>query len=178
MNMKHIVISGQRHAGKSTLIQKLLQANRRPVSGFYTKKGPVNDDGLYPVYIYPAAQTERFSCDENCLGFCNRKVRMVNRRVFDTLGARYLQSCENGIIVMDELGMMEAQASGFTEAVLRTLDGDIPLIAAVKARDDIAFLNAVRGHPKVCVYEITEENRDALYDELLPLIREWNRQNG
>ena len=74
---------------------------------------------------------------------------------------------------MDELGFMEAKAEAFTRAVLETLDGDIPVIAAVKARFDIPFLDAVRAHPKGKLSMITKENRDQLYEELLPVIQRW-----
>jgi hypothetical protein len=32
----------------------------------------------------------------------------------------------------------------------------------------------VRAHPNGTTYEINRENRNALYDNLLPIIRAWN----
>ena len=75
---------------------------------------------------------------------------------------------------MDELGFMEAKAEAFTREVFAALDGDIPVIAAVKARFDVLFLNEVRAHPHAQLVVITKENRDELYLELLPQILEWN----
>ena len=80
-----------------------------------------------------------------------------------------------GILVMDELGFMEAGAEAFTRAVLEALEGDIPVIAAVKHRFDVPFLNAVRAMPKAKRYTVTPESWEALYEELLPLLRQWNR---
>ena len=76
--------------------------------------------------------------------------------------------------MMDELGFMESKAEAFTQAVIHALDVDIPVIAAVKARFDVPFLNEVRAHPKTRLYMITTENRDALFSELLPIIQSWN----
>ena len=69
---------------------------------------------------------------------------------------------------MDELGFFESKADRFTAAVLEALAGDIPVLAAVKSRTDVPFLNAVRAAPKAEVFSITPENRDELYRLLLP----------
>ena len=45
------------------------------------------------------------------------------------------------------------------------------MIAAVKSRTDIPFLNAVRAAPKAEVFYITPENREELYERLLPSIK-------
>ena len=63
----------------------------------------------------------------------------------------------------------------FCRAVLEALEGDIPVIAAVKHRFDVPFLNAVRAMPKAKRYTVTPESREALYEELLPLLRQWHR---
>lgn len=74
---------------------------------------------------------------------------------------------------MDELGFMEAEAERFKQAVFRALDGEIPVLAAVKAREDVPFLNDVLHHRKVTVYTVTPENWEAVYTELLPFLRIW-----
>ena len=73
---------------------------------------------------------------------------------------------------MDELGFFESKADRFTAAVLEALAGDIPVIAAVKSRTDVPFLNAVRAAPQAEVFHITAENRDALLAALLPRMRD------
>jgi nucleoside-triphosphatase THEP1 len=65
------------------------------------------------------------------------------------------------IIVMDELGFMELPARAFTEAVMRALDGEVPVLGVLR-KDSNPFLDAVGTHPKVRVVEVTEANRDAL----------------
>ena len=45
-----------------------------------------------------------------------------------------------------------------------------PVIAAVKDRDT-AFLSSVRSHPGCRCFFITEENRDALYEEVLDFVK-------
>ena len=171
---RHILICGERGVGKSTLIEKLLQASSRPRYGFITKMRPANETGFHPIYIHPAGQpaAERTYAETNCIGTCDSRTHRPNLNAFNTLGVRYIRDAQpGGILVMDELGFFEAKAEDFTAAVLTALTGDIPVLAAVKSRTDVPFLNAIRSAPKAEVFHITPENRDELFEELLPRMR-------
>ena len=69
--------------------------------------------------------------------------------------------------VLDELGPHEEQAAAFRQAVLRALEGDVPVVGVLQQAES-AFLRQVASHPNVRVVTVTEENRDAL--------RRWLRQ--
>lgn len=172
---KHILICGERGVGKSTLIERLLKACPRPRYGFVTRREAAGEDGFHPIYLHPAGlpAAERAYTDGNCIGTCDSRTHRADLSVFNGLGVRYIEDARpDGVIVMDELGFLEAKAEGFTAAVLRALAGDIPVIAAVKSRTDVAFLNAVRAAPKAEVFYITPENREELYRALLPRMRD------
>lgn len=171
---KHILICGEVNAGKSTLIAKLLKATNRPLYGFVTKRLEADETGFHPIYIHPAGAAERTHAEENLIGTCDTKIHNVSTETFDTLGVEYLKAEPEGLIVMDELGFMEASAARFVETVFQALDGDVPVIAAVKARYDVEFLNEVRVHRNAKLFKITKENRDILYQELLPIVLSWN----
>ena len=174
---RHILLFGERGVGKSTLIERLLAVNTRPVAGFVTKRLPPDETGFHPIYIHEAGipVSARVYTEENQIGVCDSKVHKPVEAVFDTLGVQYLGEAQpGGRIVMDELGFLEARADAFRKAVFRALEGGIPVLAAVKARYDVPFLNEVRAHKNCTVYEVTPENRDALYETLLPVILAWN----
>lgn len=176
MNRKqHILICGEVGVGKSTLIQRLLAHDTRPLYGFITKKLTPDENGFHPIYIHPAAAQERRFEPENLIGTCDRRIHNINLDAFNTLGVAYLQAKPGGLILMDELGFMEAKAEAFTRAVMQALDGDIPVIAAVKSRTDVPFLNELRAHPNCKVCWITPENRDELYEQLLGGMQEKNK---
>lgn len=78
-------------------------------------------------------------------------------------------------MIMDELGYLESSSELFCRAVLERLGGRDPVIAAVKDRDT-AFLSSVRSHPGCRCFFITEENRDALYEEVLDFVKNSSRQ--
>ena len=172
--MKHILIHGRRGAGKSTMIEKLVSELDGPVYGFYTRTVRTNDAGYHQIYMYPAGSVERPTSEENHVGDCNTRERTINLRVFDTLGVEYLHAQAGGILVMDEIGFMEQDSELFCEAVLQALDGDIPVLAGVKAGMDVPFLHRVLEHPKVEVYELNPDNRQEIYEQILPQVRNWN----
>lgn len=170
---KHILISGARGIGKSTLIRRLLEHTNRPVRGFYTKSLPMDESGTHPVYIHPAvtAEVDRVYTPENRIAICTSDGPQINSDAFEVLGVGYLSELpQNCLVVMDELGFMESKSHVFTKKVLETLDGGLPVIAAIKNRTDIPFLDQVHHHPNAMVYEITADNREELFQQLLPLV--------
>ena len=176
MQKSHILLTGERGVGKSTLIQRLLKEADMAVYGFVTKREAADAAGFHPIYIHPAGQPKEARChtEENLAGMCDRKTHTVHLAAFDGLGVRYLEAAQpDGILVMDELGFMEAEAERFKRAVFRALDGEFPVLAAVKAREDVPFLNDILHHREATVYTVTPENREAIYTELLPLLRIW-----
>ncbi len=174
--MKHIIISGEIGVGKSTLIKRLTTALDVPTYGFYTKRAnEPNESGLFPIYLHPAQCTEkeRIYTAANTVGLVGSAERTAFPNVFDTLGVECIRSAKSdGIIVMDELGFLERDAFLFQSAVLDALSDNTPVIAAIKARHDIEFLERVRAHENVLLYTVTEQNRDALYMELKSLLIE------
>ena len=125
--MKHILICGKRNSGKTELLDRLLEDCRMPLYGFRSCITATREDGFHEIHMFPIRDAERRPTDENRIGICNRSQREVNLQVFETLGVRLLEAKADGILVMDELGFMEAEAEAFCEAVLRCLDGDIPV---------------------------------------------------
>ena len=143
--MDKILICGPRGVGKSTLIRRLTALYPGPVSGFVTKRETVADDeGLFPIYIHPAAcpEARRQYGPENLIGRCDSRRSVRCTPAFDDWGPRLLEG--PGLLLMDELGFLERDAHRFQEAVLAALKGDQPVLAAVKNRND-PFLQAVRG---------------------------------
>lgn len=173
--MKHVLITGDRGVGKSTLIRTVLQQklSSRNLAGFFTCKGKFAEDGFHEIRIYPAWETERPDSRRNLIGLCDTKVHQVNIDVFNDMGVECIRrSCDNPVIVMDELGFMEAEASGFTASVLDSLNGEIPVIAAVKNRTDIPFLSKILSHPNAEVFYLDERSRDEVLKSVCSFIED------
>ena len=170
--MKHILIMGDIGVGKSTLISRLLSCTHRPVCGFYTREhGFGQDKKDFFLHDAKLPQRDLFFTDENRIATCFPKTVEVQPEVFDNQGVNCLQDLHpNGIVVMDELGFLESRSPRFQRRVLEVLDGDIPVLAAVKSREDIPFLELVKAHPKATVFHITPDNREELFARLAPVV--------
>lgn len=170
----HIMICGETGVGKSTLIEKLLLENKRPVSGFITTKLPSDENGVSRIYIHAANKQELQYKAQNLVGTCSVSCSRPYPKAFDTVGVRLLEAPPEGVLLMDELGFLEEEAFYFRNRVMHLLGENIPVLAAVKSIDT-PFLQSVRAHKNVRLYRITPANRDALYDRVLPGVIEWNR---
>ena len=170
--MIHTLIVGAKHVGKSTLIQKVVRELNCTVSGFETKKEPDPASGAsgIPLYIYPAGKPHQQEKD-NLLGFCTLSHPKVIDGAFDRAAHLICEAETTGdLIVMDEIGFLETSSEAFCAEILKRLDGQKPVIAAVRQSDN-PFLQAIRNHPNCRCFFITEENRDALFPIVLQFIR-------
>lgn len=165
-----ILICGDVHAGKSTLIRRLTDDMRRPIFGFITKRLPEDPDGVSRVYLYNAAKktAER---DGSLIIELSEKGYVGHPELMDHPGSDYLTGIPEGsLVVMDEIGTLESASPEFQSAVLNILSGNYDVLASVKAQNT-DFLRTVRKHPDCELYIITPENRDALYAQLKSSIR-------
>lgn len=169
----HTLIVGPRGVGKSTLIRKVLQELDRPLFGFETKKERSLEDPEKgdPIYIYDVG-TEHKQTPDNLVGHCKNKHTASMIEAFERYAPKLMKPVPQGTLVkLDEIGFMEAKSPAFCNAIFSLLDGNAPVIAAVKDKD-IPFLQKVRTHPNVKCFFITAENRDALFQEVLEFMRE------
>ena len=157
--MTHLFLTGQKGAGKSTLIRGLLAEETGRLGGFFT----VRHEG--GVYLLPAAKERTFT-PESLLFRCGHGGDPAR---FDDLGCAALADTAGcRLLVMDELGPHEAEAKQFQAAVFRTLDGALPVLGVLQQAQS-QFLDRIARHPRVTVLTVTEENRNTLAAEL----RRW-----
>ena len=172
--MEHILLWGRRRSGRSALIRRLLREVSAPVFGYETLTLRTRPDGYHQIYLFPYGAENPEPREENHAADCNGSDRAVYPQVFNGLGVELLRRQVPGILVMDEIGFLESGAEDFCRAVLDRLEGDTPVLAAVRAGMDTDFLRRVRGHEKARCLEMVPE-RFAEYEALLrPLVREWN----
>ena len=172
---EHIVLQGEKGAGKSTLIRKMAEELQCTYGGYLTRAVMNREKGYREVYMYPASfladpgdQDAAARAEGKLCGITMNGVKEVYPEVFDTYGTQLIHAAsKKELIIMDEIGFMEEKAERFKKAVLSALDGNIPVIAAAKSKTRSSpFLETVRSHANVRLTELNETNRDEIYEQL------------
>ena len=168
---RHIFLTGDIQVGKSTIIQKYIEAHPEYcVGGFRTvwKKERWNNKNT--IHIVPALKLEELT-ERNRVGL--REGVFPDRtatdypEVFNTAGVILLSHPEeHDLIIMDEIGIGENEAMAFQKAVLSVLDSDVPVLGVVRDKPGV-LTDAVRNHPNVQTVVVTVENRENVLKELL-----------
>ena len=171
----HIFLTGDFQVGKSTALRRTLEnfPALRP-GGFRTVTVADSPGAMGSVYILPAGETAPETGD-----FCRVGIRYGPPRgaerfpaVFDSRGVELLTAEEGTrLIVMDEIGFMEAAAPAFSARVRALLDGDTPIFGVLRQQGDTPLQCAIREHPRVRLIRVTPENRDALPEQLSDMLR-------
>jgi len=167
----HILLTGEIQVGKSTIIQRFLSQSGLAADGFLTYWDE-DDGGGKSLFLSPYAadlhNVERRLITKG--GGYGRFHADALKNVFDEYGCEVLdKSGKQDIIIMDELGFLESNATKFHWAVMRHISGDVPILGVIKpARTK--FLNDIRARKNVVIRDVTVENRD----EVLKWVAEQN----
>ena len=156
---QHIFLTGKKHIGKSTLIQKILDDYKKTADGFLTVRTKDYLKNQYSVHMY---HLKREGIPKRILIFCFLcgKTDEHTADTFDLLGCNILSMCSDcSLIVMDELGPHEADATLFRKKILNLLDGQTPILGVLQEPAE-SFWPEIVNHPKVEIITISEDNRN------------------
>lgn len=171
-----VFLTGEVQTGKSTLVNKVVQAlpAHCRVGGFRTVTIQDIQNAIGSVYIVPATQEPLCYGAHNRVGIRHGLHRPPTAfpEVFNTEGVRILQA-GNGcdFLVMDEIGTLENDAHAFSALVKAKVSSGGNMLGVVKPKKS-DLLDFIRSQPAVCLLEVTAENRDALFHELMRLFCE------
>ncbi|MGI6363369.1 MAG: nucleoside-triphosphatase [Bacillota bacterium] len=156
--MKKLLLTGRPRCGKSSLIQKYILG--LPVQGFtmqrLTRKGETwafrlldLAEEAYTTHL----ETEK-PWDDIAISLIAPGKWQGNTAVFEGKGCRAIERALNfpGLAILDELGIFEAKALNFQQAVLGLLDSEVPVLGVLKDKHT-PFLDKVRAHPRVTIVE-------------------------
>ena len=168
---KHIFLTGDVQAGKSTVVEKVLAQLNVAIGGFRSGSGPERHQEGRWLYLWDAAGDPSYD-EAHQVAYITAQERRTLPARFDELGCAALRRAKEsgaGLILMDECGFLERDAHEFQSEILQTLDGDIPVFGVVRLRSN-GWTDSIRNHPNVTLITVTKENRDSLPEQIVALL--------
>lgn len=166
--MNKFVIVAPKRTGKTTLVNKLLACTSKKVCGYQTSKllEKTNEDGLCPLYIYPVGK-KIIEDDEHCVGIVGRGRHDANNDVFNTTAVKLITaSSDDELIIMDEVGFVEANAEVFKQKVFEVLKSKNPVLIMLKNKENVEFLEDIKKASGIELIEMNISNRDEVFERI------------
>lgn len=166
--INNILLTGNIGVGKSTIIRNILKVIDVNCGGYIEKK--CNNGDIEEIRLISLIDNK----EEGIIAIRNIITKEVigNTEVFDTLGSKCLERSSklSKLIIMDEIGFLEAKALLFRKAILDVLDSEKFVLGVIK--DDYCkneFLESIRKRKDVMMIRINEKNRDGI----TPIVLEY-----
>jgi len=162
---KNIFVTGALHVGKSTIVNRVLERyGNLKIGGFKTK--PIYIDRERTGFTFQSldgrekvfAHTEMNSPDVF-------DIYRFDLSVFETLGVDALQHALAlaELIVMDEIGEMEKNATEFKRMITACLDSPCYILGAFQKRS-AWFIDLISKRSDTDLIQVTETNRSQIPD--------------
>lgn len=154
--MKHIFLTGEKQVGKTTILNKALSNLNIPITGFKTCwKGD-------KLYIVDVSQSEH-----KLIAQKTKNGLITYTDIFNSFGISIIKNTYNKpLTVFDEFGFIESTSTHFTSEVLKRLDNTSQILGVIRKAEN-AFLNDIKNHTNVTVIEVTELNRDTVFNDII-----------
>lgn len=172
--LMNILITGKPGCGKTTLIFRVveeLRARGYRAGGIYCPE--IREGGRRVGFMI----VDLRSGESRILSHINEKGPKVgkygvNVENVDEMSRKAIERAlkESDIIVIDEIAPMEVLSEVFRKFVLRALDSEKPLLAAIHEKSNRGFIGEIKKRKDVFLFTLTHENREKLFSEVLDLL--------
>lgn len=167
MKKKHIFLTGDIQVGKSTLIKGVL-SDLIDQTDFHLEY-----DGFITYFDQRWNEErnlciKRFTSDKSVETEQKIVLHFEGRPVFDTLayetcGVEVLESLDRKkLLIFDECGRFEKECPQYIGKIKEILNEDTHVIGVLRKDPPIEWIQEIIARDDVCIFDITEENRDIL----------------
>ena len=169
MKPKNILLTGPPRCGKSTVIEKLVEQIRMPVTGFFTRE--IREKGRRVGFSITTLDGK-----EGVLAHENSKSRSkvgkygVNIDQLDRIAVpSIIPPASDQIVIIDEIGKMECFSPLFRQTLIKMLNSENWVIGSIALKGG-PFIQKIKEREDVLLVTVTETNRDSLAADLLKQI--------
>ncbi|HIE34460.1 MAG TPA: NTPase [Candidatus Altiarchaeales archaeon] len=162
---KNILLTGESGIGKTTAIKKILERVDLSAGGFYTQE--IRENKMRTGFKIITLDGK-----EGLLAHIELNTRYrvgkysVNPDDLDNIAVRsILESLNNDLIVIDEIGRMELFSEKFKKAVILALDTR-RVLGTIKVSGDL-FTDSIRRRDDTEIISVNLENRNSLVDMIV-----------
>ena len=164
---RHLFLTGDKQVGKSTLLRRLIEARHLDCSGFETQAFFLNGERR-GFTLHGRVDMPPYRNDCICCARIEEKRAVPVLPVFEENGVLILKRSLASpalFLLMDELGRLEREASGFIAQVEACLDADKRVLGVLQ-KCNSAHVARIAQRADVTVLTVTPENRDELLEWL------------
>lgn len=157
--MRHIILTGEVGAGKSTVLERTLQLLDAHVEGIKTGAYEPREAKKKTLYMR-AYGDEAMGCPFACMPGADKAYAA---RCFDSVGVQLLRRAghRGELIVIDELGWLECDAAVYQQTLKEIFDGDVPVLAVLR-QNKAGWADWIRNRPDTKLLLVNSENRNSL----------------
>ncbi len=159
-----IFLTGLPRSGKTTLLHRLIDPVAQK-TGFLTDEIRENGERV-GFKVVTSHGEESVLADVSTPSPFKVSRYYVHPSSLETVIEPLFAFGRSDLLYLDEIGQMELFSSKFKELVEAYLDSDQPLIATISKIYSDAFTEALLRRNDVTVFEITPENREAIFAEI------------
>jgi nucleoside-triphosphatase len=168
-----VALTGSPGVGKTTLVQKIVEAAGGRVGGVLARDKRVKDRRVGFELLDLGSGATGMLADETGTGPQLGKYR-VRLDDLDNIGARAVEDAAKAdLIVVDEVGPMELSSRRFVTAVEKALASDKAMLVVLHEWSNHPIAKKIRKNFKVIT--VTRENRDALAPEIIKELKGGRR---
>ena len=167
-----IFVTGDPGCGKTTAVRRVVERLALlPMTGFLTEE--VRENGARTGFRGVTLDGKVFTLARaEAAGDFRVGPYGVMLGELEAVGVPALRpGPDTRLVVLDEVGKMEAFSAPFREAVMDLLAGPVPVLGTV-AVHGVGFVKKVRHDPRITLVRMTRASREAIVGDLLRRLKD------
>jgi len=170
MTKRNILVTGPPGCGKSTLIEKVVNKMKEPLTGFFTRE--IKDKGRRVGFsINTLDGREGILAHKSIKSEYRVGKYGINIEDIDNIAVPSLiPKGKDEIVVIDEIGKMECFSDLFKKTLIQVLDSPNYVIGSIALKGG-SFIQGIKNRDDVKVSRVTPHTRDSLVEKILESIK-------